>query len=296
MADNDLRFSLIIATLGRVDPLRRLFSSLRDQTCKNFELIIVDQNGDDRLASLVSEYSAEMTVTHLTCSPGLSKARNAGLLHVTGNVIAFPDDDCWYPSNLLELATQLLHGPPQLDGCTGRARDPDTGKSFGRWGDSAAPVTRNTVFESAVSFTIFLRKTVVDRTGTFDETLGVGSGTKWGSGEETDYLIRAIDAGAHIQYSPKLEAFHPSKIDAYDVAILRRASAYGRGCGRVVRQHRLWKAAARFLTLSLGGALVYAIRRKPRQAKFHWCSFVGRLQGILASPNRQKTDSRRHKS
>ena len=294
MAEDALRFSLIVATLGRIDPLRRLFSSLREQTCKNFEVVIVDQNGDDRLAPLVSEYSAEMTMIHLTCSPGLSKARNAGLQRVTGDVIAFPDDDCWYPKEFLETVAQLLNGQPQLDGCTGRARDPDTGNSFGRWGDSTAPVTRDTVFESAVSFTIFLRKTVTDRVGKFDETLGVGSGTKWGSGEETDYLIRSIDAGSRIQYFPELEAYHPSKVDAYDVATLRRASAYGRGFGRVLRQHRLWKVAARSLIRALGGTFVYAIQCKPRQAGYHWRTFVGRLQGLLASPDRRGANSRRH--
>ena len=43
-----------------------------------------------------------------------------------------------------------------------------------------------------ISFTIFLRRRVVERVGEFDETLGVGAGTPYGSCEESDYLIRAV--------------------------------------------------------------------------------------------------------
>jgi len=42
-------FSLICATLNREKELETLLESLAAQTYKRFELIIVDQNKDDRL-------------------------------------------------------------------------------------------------------------------------------------------------------------------------------------------------------------------------------------------------------
>ena len=33
---------------------------------------------------------------------GLSRARNAGLRMIAGDIVSFPDDDCWYPPDLLQ--------------------------------------------------------------------------------------------------------------------------------------------------------------------------------------------------
>ena len=59
----------------------------------------------------------------------------------------------------------------------------------------ASVADRDNVWNRAMSFTIFLRARVVERVGRFDERLGLGSGTPWHSGEEIDYLIRALAAG-----------------------------------------------------------------------------------------------------
>ena len=41
--------SLILATVGRTDELTRMFESLATQTFSDFEVVVVDQNEDDRL-------------------------------------------------------------------------------------------------------------------------------------------------------------------------------------------------------------------------------------------------------
>ena len=51
-----MRFSLITATLGRVEEVRCLCVSLSKQTFKDFELYIVDQN----------EHHEPVSYTHLT--------------------------------------------------------------------------------------------------------------------------------------------------------------------------------------------------------------------------------------
>ena len=54
---------------------------------------------------------------------GLSRARNVGLKAVTGEIIAFPDDDCWYPDGLLQKVVAEFRDQTSLDGLTGRSED-----------------------------------------------------------------------------------------------------------------------------------------------------------------------------
>ena len=48
------RISLVMATLGRVREIEDFVQSLTSQTYKDYELIIVDQNPDDRLIPVIN--------------------------------------------------------------------------------------------------------------------------------------------------------------------------------------------------------------------------------------------------
>ena len=58
-------FSLIVCTVGRSqDILEQLLISLTIQEYSDFEIILVDQNLDDRLISLVEKYSNSSLSEH----------------------------------------------------------------------------------------------------------------------------------------------------------------------------------------------------------------------------------------
>ena len=122
-----MKASLIVATKGRVDEVGRLFDSLCKQTYRDFEVIVVDQNPDDRLGELVRTYGAGMTIRWIRWSPGLSRARNAGLKQASGEIVAFPDDDCVYPDETLEQVVQEFRRVPECDGLLGASVD-ETGR------------------------------------------------------------------------------------------------------------------------------------------------------------------------
>ena len=96
------RFSLIVPTAGRTTELAELLASIVAQNRNDLELIVVDQNDDDRVVPLLETLPSTIAVLHLRQkqkSPPM--ARNTGLDAASGEVIAFPDDDCWYPVDLL---------------------------------------------------------------------------------------------------------------------------------------------------------------------------------------------------
>lgn len=277
-----MKFSLVLATINRTEELMGFLQSLEAQTHRNFELIIVDQNQDDRLQPIIKIYQQKYTIYHIRTKPGLSKARNAGLNYATGDIIAFPDDDCSYPPRLLENITRFFENNPEIDGLTGRAIDKYGRVSVGRWAKQPGRVNKYNVWVKAVSITIFLRKAVVLRVGGFDERLGAGSGTPWGSSEETDYLIRALEKGFRIYYDPSIRIHHPQPLTSFDEQALRRGVFYGGGMGFVLRKHDypLWNVLHHWAR-PLGGALASLLLGKIGKARYHWSIFTGRVRGWM---------------
>ena len=98
-------FSLILPTLGRYEVLIELFNSLKLQEEKNFEVIVVDQNPDEKIRILCESWGNAFPIKYIhSRKPGLSLNRNIGLSYAKGEIIAFPDDDCKYhPDTLMRV-------------------------------------------------------------------------------------------------------------------------------------------------------------------------------------------------
>jgi glycosyltransferase involved in cell wall biosynthesis len=279
-----VRFSLVLATVGRVTDVERFMAALAAQTCPDLELIVVDQNEDNRLEPVLACYQHCLTIKWLRSRRGLSRARNVGIKYASGEVIGFPDDDCWYPRGLLSTVESLLEAHPAWDGVTGRSEDGQGSATAGRFDSKSGAVDLVNVWGRGISYSIFLRRAVVERIGEFDETLGVGAGTPYGSGEETDYLIRAVKAGFSLQYSPQLVVYHPDPTRVYDIRVRRRGRSYAQGTGRVLAKHSypLW-FRVRCVFRPLAGTVLSLTTLRFGKAAYHWQVCVGRLAGLRAS-------------
>jgi len=277
-----MKFSLILATLERTGEPAALLNSLAAQTYGNFEVIIVDQNTDDRLLPMIKHFSDKLLIRHYHSKPGLSRARNIGIKQAIGDIFAFPDDDCKYPPHLLERIAEYFRKEKETDGLTGRGQDPECRTPTSVWSGNAGLVRRLDIWQKGISFTIFLRKTVIEQVGGFDETLGIGAGTPWGSGEETDYLLRAIEKRSKIFYDPGLIVYHPEPIPVYTEKAIERACKYGKGMGKVCRKHHFpfWFMAY-ILIRSLFAAFFSLLRLKLLKTRFHFALFRSRLIGWL---------------
>jgi len=271
-------FDLVVATVDRADELDRFLGSLERQTLRSFRVLLVDQNGDDRLDAIVGRH-AGLELVRLRSSRGLSAARNVGLAHLGADLVAFPDDDCVYEDDLLERVARRFADERALDGLTGREVGAD-GASSASWSRDAARLTRENLWNRAISFAIFLRRTLVERVGGFDEQLGLGAGTAWSSGEEVDYLVRAVAAGARIEYDPTLVVRHDAK--AADRSALGRRD--GASIGYILRKHGYGlPTVAKMLVRPAGGAALAALRGDAAAARFHAQTLRGRLDGYRAA-------------
>jgi GT2 family glycosyltransferase len=270
-------FDLVVATVDRVAELERLLASVQAQTHRAVRVLLVDQNEDDRLEPVLQEQRS-FNLVRLHAQRGLSRARNAALEDISADLVAFPDDDCVFASDLLERVARRFAGDRALDGLTGRAVD-EAGRSSQSWAQDPAPLTRENLWNRAISFTIFLRAPLVARVGRFDEQLGLGATAPWASGEEIDYLVRALDAGARIEYDPALVVTHPdTRVSPTTLTSLGNRD--GASVGYILRKHRYPKrTVGRMLIRPIGGALVALARRDRTEARFHLSTLRGRLLG-----------------
>jgi glycosyltransferase involved in cell wall biosynthesis len=272
-----LTFDLVVATVDRTDELGALLGSLERQSHGAFRVLVVDQNEDDRLASVLECHPA-LDVVRVRSSRGLSRARNAALPQLTADAVGFPDDDCIYPAVLLERIARLLAARPQLDGVTGRLVDA-SGAVSSSWEQAGAVLTEGNLWNRAASGTTFLRRRVVERVGLFDERLGLGAPTHWPSGEEIDYLVRAVRTGARIEYDPELTVIHEEQPAGSDVMTAIGARDGG-SVGYILRKHRYPPATvARMLVRPAGGAFLSLAQGDRARARFHAATLRGRIAG-----------------
>jgi GT2 family glycosyltransferase len=275
-----MKVSLILTTKARVAEIERFVRCLAQQRYAYLELIVVDQNEDNRLEATFIQSNFPFPIIHLRSEAGLSHGRNVGLASATGDILAFPDDDCWYPEGLLARVVSEFESHPLVDGFTGRSEDGRGQASGGSFSRHQSQVNLKNVWKKGISYTIFLRSSVFAAVGPFDEQLGVGAHTRFGSGEETDYLIRTIKLGFNIQYLPDMVVFHPNPI-LYSRKHRHKAFRYGVGMGRVLSKHR-YKLSFNLYTIlrPVAGALLSLLTLRARKAAYHLAIAGGRVCGL----------------
>jgi len=288
------RFSLVMTTTGRVEEVRRLLESLRSQTYKAFELIVVDQSEGDEVEALCRGFS-DLHITHTrTPRVGVSRARNLGIPAARGEIIAVPDDDCEYPEDLLARVDEYLRSRPDVDGVSGISRDKVTGDiTVAPFDLGGGMVSLKNLWRRHTSASMFLRRAAWEKVGLFDEQLGVGS--RFGSSEDTDFLLRVLRGGFRIAYCPEICVYHPNPVACFDARAVARAYSYGLGLGAVLRKHifgyralALVPRAAALFTRPLVACMTYALLDRGR-CRFYFASLKGRLVGFC----RYSTEQRR---
>lgn len=273
--------SLIVCTIGRARELDRLFASLAQQSLRRFEVILVDQNPDDRLRAIVARHERQFAITHLKSEKGLSKARNAGLPWGNGAFIGFPDDDCWYEPTTLADVAQFFSDEPGFDIVSGRTLDQRGFESLSSFRRTSGPISRSNIWRSGNSSTLFVRRDVALRVA-FDETLGVGAATPFKSGEESDFVLSAMALGKRAFFDRRLIVRHEQVDAQIGAPQLKRAWDYSAGFGYVLRKHDygLFYLAYRLLR-SLARCSMAAMALDLVQTRYRLTWTLGTLRGYF---------------
>lgn len=96
--------SIVTPVYNSADFLPETLESIRMQTFKDFEHLIVDDGSTDKSSSILERYAsqdARIRIIRLKGNSGPAKARNTAIEEARGRFIAFVDsDDVWLPQKL----------------------------------------------------------------------------------------------------------------------------------------------------------------------------------------------------
>lgn len=234
--------SLVLASVGRTEQVERLFDSLLAQTSNAFELILTDQNQDDRLVPLVQNaVSKGMNIIHVRLEkPDQYAARTAGIKAAKGQYIAFPDDDCWYEPEAIEEALNIFE-TKNVDGLIAQWLESR------RVSQHAADVKENEELEwkdicgfrtdGASMITQFYKTSVVCAIGGFDKRMGLGC---WfGGGEDTDMFFSVVRKGFKVLMAPTVVVRHRFDISPSPNPNLVNIRVRSRGTGALYAKHHV---------------------------------------------------------
>lgn len=107
------RFSVIVPVYDRVDEINDLLESLSAQTCRDFEVIIVEDGSTEPCGDLVRSFAGKVDVRYFyKPNEGRSIARNYGIDRSSGDYLVFFDSDCVIPRDYFAILSAELDRQP----------------------------------------------------------------------------------------------------------------------------------------------------------------------------------------
>ncbi len=104
-----LEFSIIVPVYNRPEEVRELLNGLKEQSKKDFEVLIVDDGSTRKSEDVVEQYGEGLDIKYFykeNSGPGLT--RNYGCERAKGNYFIFLDSDCILPIHYFETVQKTL--------------------------------------------------------------------------------------------------------------------------------------------------------------------------------------------
>lgn len=191
--------SIVCATYNRADQLALSIRSVLRQTHTDWELIVVGDQCTDHTADVVASFDDDR-ITYVNRSVNFgeqSAPNNDGVALARGTYVAFVNhDDIWFPEHLERC----------LDAMRATGADMAFTQYARLWPDHSVTITsggsirRRRLFESPPVTTWIIRPELYERLG------GWRSAFELRLTPSSDFVLRALAAGAHVHEIPAVTA------------------------------------------------------------------------------------------
>lgn len=201
--------SVIVPVYNDAARISSCIEALLDQTYPSglYEILIVDNGSDDGTADVVRRYPVKLLFENSKRSS--YAARNKGLAHAQGEVIAFTDADCipwrdWIEKGVAKLNTVngcgIVGG--RIDFFFKKPERPNAVELY----DSMLGIRQKQHIEDGkygATANIFTFKSVIEHAGSFNESLKSGGDSEWGR--------RVYSLGYKVIYADDVTVAHPTR-------------------------------------------------------------------------------------
>jgi glycosyltransferase involved in cell wall biosynthesis len=293
-----LSISIAVCTRNRAHSILRTLdaieASARNAACDDIQLVVVDNGSTDDTAERVRQWATRKSLNLnlvIEPNPGVSKARNAALRTMTGNIIAFTDDDCLlhldYIAKLSAIYARdktsvLRGGRVHLGDPTDLPVGIRTANTLRRWSRIPGEGSPATLTTAIIGANLTMSRATAQAVGYFDDRFGPGG--CFSGGEEIDFIYRAYLLGIPVEYNPALavDHFHGRKTND---GMLRHLCRYDIADGALCAKYAftsiplfraVWWDLRKALKEPLGGP---PCRTSPRMS--HWLRLWSLARGFV---------------
>lgn len=202
--------SVVVCTRNRPQgALTTVRSAMNDMP--NVEIVVVDQSDSHDTRWLLEREAPSVRV--VASEPrGLAAARNMGVAHAQGEIVAFTDDDCEVLRGWLDAMKNAFARDERIGMVFGKVLAPDYDRGAGFVPSYDVPefiiaerLAQKTKIEG-MGACMAVRRDTWRELGGFDEALG--SGASFRAGEDTDFAVRSLVNGFCVAETPDAMVVH----------------------------------------------------------------------------------------
>ena len=108
-----MKYSIIIPVYNRPDEVDELLESLKNQTLKDFEVVVVEDGSEKTCKEEAEKYARVMDVKYYAKkNSGPGPSRNYGVERANGEYVLILDSDCVLPEGYLAAVDEELRREP----------------------------------------------------------------------------------------------------------------------------------------------------------------------------------------
>jgi len=211
------RVSLIVLNWNGKPFLKECLDSLRTQTFRDFETILVDNGSTDSSLDYVRQEFPEVRVIALNHNAGFARGNNVGIRASTGEYVALLNNDTKAHPQWLESLKPTLDTHPEIGFCSSKIvlyDQPDTidsagdlfyscgvGEKRGRSQKDDERFAKSMPVFGACAAAALYRREMLEDIGLFDEDF-------FAYAEDVDLSFRAQLSGYQCLYVPEAVVYH----------------------------------------------------------------------------------------